>query len=101
MEIQNAIIESTSLGYEGHGIMTCFLYLKYGGSSAQGFGGYNLKGEFGMKFIEEVLKIVGVDSWEKLPGKYIRVKYEGKWNSPITAIGNMLEDNWFNPKDLK
>lgn len=27
---ENAIIESTMLGIEGHGIMTCFLNLNYG-----------------------------------------------------------------------
>ena len=30
MEIKNAKIESTMLGTEDHGIMTCYLYLDYG-----------------------------------------------------------------------
>ncbi len=39
MEIKNAKIEKTTLGFEDHGIMTLFIYLDYGGSG-QGFGGY-------------------------------------------------------------
>ena len=38
-EIRNAVIQSTMLGYEDHGILTCFLHLDYSGAG-QGFGGY-------------------------------------------------------------
>ena len=42
METKNATIKSTMLGYyEDHGILTA-LYLDYGDSSVQGFGGYGL-----------------------------------------------------------
>ena len=37
----NAKIKSTKLGYEDHGILTCFLILEQE-SSSQGFGGYRL-----------------------------------------------------------
>ncbi len=73
MEIVNARIDSTMLGIEGHGIMTCMIGLDYGGSH-QGFGGYGFdqqkeKGNYdagrvgtvyGCTFILRVLEVVGV-----------------------------------------
>ena len=41
IEIRNAIIKSTMLGTKDHGIMTCYLYLDYGGEG-QAFGGSSL-----------------------------------------------------------
>jgi len=108
MEIKNARIESVSLGYEDHGILTCMLHLDYGGSG-QGFGGYVLDyynkdieervgTAYGMEFIILILKTVGVEKWEDLVGKNIRVKAE---DTKIIAIGHILKDNWFEPgKDL-
>lgn len=107
MEIKNAIIENTSLGTEGHGIMTIWLHLNYGGSG-QGFGGYSLddydeKKEkrigtaYGCEFIKRILEVVGVEKWEDLKGKHIRVKATlGK----VLSIGNIVEDKWFNPEEL-
>ncbi len=104
-EIRNAIIESTQLGYEDHGVITCFLALNYGGSG-QGFGGYRLDGpveddmryeNFGIEFIKRILDTVGAETWEKLTGKHIRVESE---SHKIYKIGNILEDKWFSPDDL-
>lgn len=96
------------LGYEDHGILTCYLHLDYGGSG-QGFGGYSLdepiKDEEGKflgrvptdatgKWVKEILNVVGVEKWEDLKGKYIRV--EADFNK-IHRIGNLLEDKWFAP----
>jgi hypothetical protein len=76
MKTENAKITSTFLGREDHGIMTFFLYLEYD-RAGQGFGGYSLRNtRFAMKAIDEVLKVVGVNSWEELPNKYIRVESE-------------------------
>jgi hypothetical protein len=110
MEISNAKIESTMLGFEDHGIFTCLLYLDYGGSS-QGFGQHCLASEhpkdkatypfnYGANYIMGILKAVGVEKWEDLEGKYVRVKREDGWNGKIVAIGHIVEDNWFNPDDL-
>jgi hypothetical protein len=53
-----------------------------------------------MEFIARVLDVVGVDSWEELPGKHIRVDHD-EWG-PIHRIGNIIEDKWFDPnEDLK
>lgn len=99
--IENALIKSTHLGLEDHGIMTFFLHLEYN-SSGQGFGGYVLgwKKEdtgFGIAVIRQVLKVVGVEKWEDLPGKHIRsehVHYE------VRRIGNFIKDEWLDVKAL-
>jgi len=110
MEIKNAVVTSTYLGIEDHGIMTCYLYLDYGGSG-QGFGGYGFdspvkesgkfKGRvgtaFGCEFIRRVLTVLGVDKWENLPGTHLRVKAE---QIKIHEIGHILKDNWFSPEAL-
>lgn len=106
MTTKNALIQSVTLGYEDHGILTCYLTLWYGDSSGQGFGGYALDafnkevGErfgtaYGMEFIKSILDTVGVKAWEDLPGRNIRVKAE---NNKVYAIGNIIEDTWFEPK---
>ena len=107
-EIKNAEIESTMLGYEDHGILTCFLHLNYGGSG-QGFGGYGLdaydkasdtrKGTaYGIAFIRHILDVLEVSTWEELKGKYCRADASfGK----VYGVGHLLKDKWFYPeKDL-
>ena len=97
METKNAKIVSTFLGWESHGIFTFSLGLDYGGI-AQHFGNYDLNyGKYGMKVIEKILKTVGVNSWEELTGKHIRVIAE---HTEIQKIGNILENNWFSMEDL-
>ena len=104
-EIKNAKITSTALGYEDHGILTFYIYVDCGGSG-QGFGGYALDKwseddndrvptEHAGQAIKNILGVVGVDKWEDLAGKNIRVK--GGFNG-ISEIGNLLEDRWFNPE---
>lgn len=105
LEIRNARITGTMLGIEDHGILTCWLYLDYGGSG-QGFGGIALDEydstlgrrvgwKYGMEFIVQILKIVDVSKWEDLSGKHIRVQYSA---NRIHAIGNILENKWFWPE---
>lgn len=109
MKTQNAIITSTHLGNEDHGIMTCFLYLDYGGSG-QGFGGYALdrpqhKGSkfigrvgtaYGMEFIRQILETLEITSWEKLPKTHVRVRFDF---DKVHAIGHIIKDKWFTPAD--
>ena len=109
MKEKNAVIESTMLGIEDHGIMTCFLYLDYGGT-CQGFGGYSLDvfdknkdkrigTAWGTEFVRRVLETIEVDSWEKLKGKHCRVVSDyGK----VYRVGHIIKDKWFDPeKDLE
>lgn len=80
--VKLAKIEGTFLGREDHGILTAWLYLDYGDSGHQGAGGYSFDSydeklkrrvghRFGMNFISNVLKVAGVDSWEKLTGRHV------------------------------
>lgn len=103
-EEKNATIESTMLGIEDHGCFTFYLHLNYGGGG-QGFGGYTLDepvhdgGRFvrrrgtgyGAEAIMQVLRVLKVGSWEKLPGTPCRVRAE---HSKVHAIGHYLEDRW-------
>ena len=109
MEIKNAKISSTMLGREDHGIMTFMIYIDACGFSC-GIGGYCLD-EFSsatqtrvfraesMEAISKILEVVGVDKWEDLPGKYIRIEYNGL-GSTVTKIGNIIEEKWFDLKEF-
>ncbi len=98
------------LGTEDHGIMTCYIYLDYGGSG-QGFGGWAFddpvdKGTtnfrrvgtaFGIDFIMQLLKAVGAKKWEDLLGMYVRVDAS---HSKVSRIGHIIKDTWFSPQAL-
>ena len=102
IELKNAEITGTHLGYEDHGIFTFMLNLKYGGSG-QGAGGWALDSydkkldkrigtKLGMDLIIEILKVLEVEKWEDLPGQFIRVKAD---YTKVHAIGHLLKDKWF------
>lgn len=108
-EIKNGKINSVSLGYEDHGILTFWLYIKtdIGGF---GYGGYALD-EYdkerkeriaiskSLDCITQIMKTVGVEKWEDLQGQYLRYVCNG-WGSTVTTIGNIIEDKWFNIKEF-
>ena len=103
-EIRNARITSTMLGIEDHGIFTAVVQLEGNGWS-QGFGTYcygaALKASpaqamSALRFIQEVCRIAGVDSWEKLPGKYVRMEFD---NCKVYRIGSILGDDWFDTEE--
>lgn len=94
MEIRNARINSTSLGELGRGFSS-FINIDYGGSAAQSYGGYSLRGEYAYKWISGILEALEVETWEKLPGTHCRIKEE---SGRIVAIGNILEDKWYSMK---
>lgn len=108
MSISNARITDTFLGIEDHGIFTFSIKVELaGGGRYCSIGNYCLsytdedgKTRFDAKNSEaicRILEVVGVKSWEKLKGQYIRVKENG-WGSGIHVIGNLMKDEWF---DLK
>jgi len=109
-EIKNARIRRTMLGWEDHGIFTCMIDLDYDGGG-QGFGGYGLdrhNGErsakserlgtaYGLQFVMEICRVVGVEKWEDLPGKYVRADAA---HEKVYRIGHITADKWFDPAEL-
>ena len=101
METKNAVITGTFLGLEDHGFLSAFVYLDYGGSR-QGFGGYALgtpaSGKLNINcglFLSRVLEVVGVEKWEQLPGRSVRVQAD---HCKVRAIGHFIRDQWFIPE---
>lgn len=97
---QIAKVRSVSLGWEDHGILTCFVHLDFGGSG-EGFGGYamdelvregsEVKGRrgtaFGMQFVERVMRACGVDDWSKVAGRTVICLRDGdEWSGRIVGI---------------
>lgn len=41
-----------------------------------------------------IMDTVGVESWEDLAGKYIRVETED-WGGEVKRIGNVISSKWF------
>lgn len=108
-EIKTARITGTMFGREDHGILTFMIFVEMNDGCC-GIGGYALDwadaesqqrvySGRGLKAISRILSTVGVQQWEDLTGKYIRVKTEG-WGKPIYEIGNIIKEDWFNLKDF-
>ena len=108
-KILNARIESVSLCYQND-VLTFYIGLKIQGGAGCRFGGYALDEydeterrrlpiSLGLECLEEIMKTVGVSSWENLKDKYIRVVSRGLGES-IEEIGNIMEDKWFNIEEL-
>ncbi len=104
-EIKNAVIESASLGFGDRGFLDAWLTLDYSGSGQdfggytlylpEGFGHHNLMSPAG-HFLFRVMQIAGVESWDKLKGRSIRVRAT---HNGVEAIGHIVKDDWFCPKD--
>lgn len=105
-EIKNAVIESARITTGERGFLDCWLYLNYGDSGGQGFGGFVLYvpkswAHFKIEsvaghFIFRVMEIAEVTEWDGLKGKTIRVR--GTYSN-ISAIGHITKNDWFCPKD--
>lgn len=88
-KVENAQITTTRLGYE-RGAFTASIDVE-GPGWGQSFGGLCLTGERVGFFIEHVLRAVGVERWEDLPGRPVRVHHD---TSKIHALGHFMEDRW-------
>ena len=104
-EIKNAIISSVSIDMGDRNLLTAWVHLDYGGSG-QGFGGYALYLPKSYKhhslesvaghFIFRCMEIAGVEKWQDMKGKSVRVKAS---RSRVEAIGHIVKDDWFNPSE--
>lgn len=106
-EIKNALIDNVSIDTGDRGLLTAWIFLDYGDSGHQGFGGHALylpkdyknftnKGDFAGHFIFRVMQVAGVESWDKMKGKTVRVKQK---NGLVVAIGHIVKNDWFNPSE--
>lgn len=106
-KIENALIKSVDLSMADHGCFTLSMTLDGGGWGVV-YGGYCLgKGylgadEFegsaaGMEYLMRIMDTVGVEKFQDLKGKYVRVATKG-WGDSVRIIGNILKDKWFDAK---
>lgn len=103
METKNAIIKSATIEIEGHGLLTAMIKLDVG-DGVRGFGGHTFYSSSWKRpgpnalalFVWRVFDIAGVDAWHKLAGRTIRVRGT---DAGIDAIGHIVKDDWFNPRE--
>ena len=102
-------IKATSLGWEDHGILTAFLHCEFpgGGIGVGGFcldtpkkdsEGHHLGREgtaYGLDHVMQLMRTVGVSTWEDLVGKDVIVLHEGTGSSlgrMSKGIAGLLND---------
>jgi hypothetical protein len=98
---QNAIIESTLLGWEDHGIFTFTLRFNYGTGGQSGGNlclsysprdlDHELFSPIAMPLIAQVMKTVGVREWEQIKGKHIVVLTDKPYGM-VVGIAPFLGD---------
>ena len=109
MKIENAKITNVSLTMADHGCLTFWITIESAGWGCS-IGGYCIDHGYlgakkfdgcgpGLEAMMRIMDTVGVDKWEDLKGKYVRVKTEG-WGDTVTCIGNILKDKWFDLKEF-
>lgn len=99
MQERNALITKATLELE-RGFLSSWITVEWSGGG-QGFGGYVLDREdipskhCGI-WIRGVLTAAGVESWEDLEGKVVRIRHT---LDKIHAIGHPIKDCWFTPSE--
>jgi hypothetical protein len=108
-EIKNAQITNVSLSMADHGCLTYGLTLEldcrggvYGGYcigraylGAKEFSASNK----GLEAMMRIMDVVGVERWEDLNLRYVRIVNPG-FGGVIDTIGNIIEDKWFNQREF-
>lgn len=108
-EIINMKIRNTSLTMADHGVLTFYISLEGDGHGLI-YGGYIIGNGYlgakefhgsvnGIEALMRIMDTVGVERWEDLSGKYVRVVRDG-WGSTISKIGNIIEDKWFDAEEF-
>jgi len=105
-QIRNAVIRKADLDIESE--LTFWICLEVEDRdlelsgfcrSLQNFGGCDLGGKLGYKFMIKLLEVVGVKKWSELFRKPVRVEND---HNIIYRIGHPFEDIWLDldsPKD--
>lgn len=107
MEFENAKITNAELTMEDHGVLTYYITLEGRGWGCN-FGGIvigngylgaiEFKGsEKGTEAIMRIMDTVGVNKWNDLKGRYVRVDISDR---SIHKIGNIIENKWFDQKEF-
>lgn len=86
--IQNARIDNVVLGHAG-GVFTVKMRVA-GDGWEQEFGG--VAGP-GVRFVQDILDVMGCEEWEDLLGTYCRIDRNGE-SSLIVALGHIVRDEW-------
>jgi hypothetical protein len=101
VQVTNAVIKQTFIGIE-QGVLGVYLGVHVGGDQLVRI--VNLQVESDGKpsaragdLIRNILEIVGVDTWELLSERAVRIKVE---EGSVVAVGNLLTDNWLNFKEF-
>ena len=105
-KIENALITSVDLSMADHGCFNLSMSLSGDGWGVV-YGGYCLgKGYLeaaddffegsaaGMEYLMRIMDTVGVEKFQDLKGKYVRVATKG-WGESVKIIGNVIKDQWF------
>lgn len=103
-DISNAEIKDADLSMADHGVLTFRMTLNGDGWGVV-YGGYVLghgylgAKEFdgsakGLESIMRIMDVVGVERFNDMQGKCIRVATKG-WGSSVKIIGNLIKDKWF------
>jgi hypothetical protein len=102
---QIAKIESATLGFEDHGILTAMIHLDYG-CLEQTIGGFAMSTvdepekraiatPRAMDFVIRVLRACGAQHWGQLPGRTIYALFEGD-HMPLNTMPIGIENLPFN-----
>lgn len=104
--IENARITDVDLSMADHGCLTLAMTLNGEGWGVV-YGGYCLGHGYlgadddffdgsaaGMEYLIRIMDTVGVERFQNLKGKYVRVATKG-WGDTVKIIGNIIEDKWF------
>ena len=110
-KIENALIKSIDLSMADHGCLTLSMTLDgYGWGVV--YGGYCLgKGYLGAdddffegsatgtEYLMRIMDTVGVENFQDLKGKYVRIATKG-WGDSVKIIGNIIKDKWFDAESF-
>lgn len=104
--IENALITNVDLSMADYGCLTLSMVLEGAGWGVN-YGGYCLgKGYLGAdddyfngsaagtEYLMRIMDTVGVEKFQDLKGKYVRVAIKGLGN-PVKIIGNIIKNKWF------